>query len=115
MTVLTLVVVFVITLLSLSYQGTTITACARWLGLATEVPKTGNDFGIELPDELESQLSEITLTDKDFNKGHRLADMNFPEGVLVMMIKRGRSFIVPNGQLELQPGDILLTIARQTE
>lgn len=59
-------VVFVITLLSLSIQGTTITACASWLGLATEEPKTGNDFGIELPEELESQLSEFTLFDANF-------------------------------------------------
>ena len=108
-------VVFVITLLSLSLQGTTITTAAHWLGLATEEPKTGNDFGIELPDELESQLSERVLTEVDFAQGNRLADMNFPKGLLVMMVKRGHSFIVPNGQLELQPGDILLTIARQKE
>ena len=35
------------------------------------------------------------------------------KGTLVMMVKRGNSFIVPNGQLELRPGDILLTIAQQ--
>ena len=108
-------VVFVITLLSLSLQGTTITACARWLGLATEEPKTDNDFGIELPDELESKLSERILTEADFSLGNRLCDMSFPDGTLVMMVKRGPSFIVPNGQLELQPGDILLTITRQME
>ena len=106
-------VVFVITLLSLSLQGTTITATANWLGLATDEPKTGNDFGIELPDELESKLSEITLTEQALMNGNRLQDMHFPEGTLVMMVKRGNSFIVPNGQLELRTGDILLTIARQ--
>ena len=106
-------VVFVITLLSLSLQGTTITACARWLGLATEEAKSGNDFGIELPDELESKLSELTLTESHFVGGNRLADLHFPEGTLVMMVKRDGSFIVPNGRLELQVGDILLMIARQ--
>ena len=106
-------VVFVITLLSLSLQGTTITSAAHWLGLATEEPKTGNDFGIELPDELESKLSEITLTEESLTNGNRLQDMYFPEGTLVMMVKRGNSFIVPNGQLELQKGDILLIIAHQ--
>ena len=106
-------VVFVITLLSLSLQGTTITSAAHWLGLATEEPKTGNDFGIELPDELESKLSEITLTEESLTNGNRLQDMHFPQGTLVMMVKRGNSFIVPNGQLELQKGDILLTIAHQ--
>ena len=103
-------VVFVITLLSLSLQGTTITAAAHRLGLATDEPKTGNDFGIELPDELESKLSEITLSEDSLACGNRLQDMHFPEGTLVMMVKRGNSFIVPNGQLELQKGDILLTI-----
>ena len=108
-------VVFVITLLSLSLQGTTITACARWLGLATTEVKEGNDFGIELPDELQSKLSEITLKEADLLNGNYLADMKFPEGTLVMMVKRGNSIIVPNGKLELQVGDILLTIARQKD
>lgn len=107
-------VVFVITLLSLAIQGTTITAAAHKLDLATEEPKTGNDFGIELPDELESQLSELTLTEESLADGNRLQDMHFPKGTLVMIVKRGNSFIVPNGQLELRPGDILLTIAQQS-
>lgn len=106
-------VVFVITLLSLSIQGTTITTCAQWLELATEEPKTGNEFGVELPEELGSQLTEMTLTEDDLANGNQLADMHFPEGTLVMMVKRGNSFIVPNGKLELYKGDILLTIARQ--
>ena len=106
-------VVFVITLLSLSLQGTTITTCARWLGLATQEPKKGNDFGVELPEELGSRLSEMTLTDENLARGNHLAEMHFPEGTLVMMVKRGNSFIVPNGRLELQRGDILLTIVRQ--
>jgi len=83
-------VVFVITLLSLSIQGTTITACARWLGLATEEPKEGNEFGVELPEELGSRLSEMIVTDETLTGGNHLADMHFPRGTLVMMIKRGK-------------------------
>ena len=63
-------VVFVITLLSLSIQGTTITACARWLGLATDEPKEGNEFGVELPEELGSRLSEMTITDETLAGGN---------------------------------------------
>lgn len=106
-------VVFVITLLSLALQGTTITATAHWLGLATEEEKIGNDFGIELPDELESKLSELKLTEESLSGGNQLKDMHFPQGTLVMMVKRGNSFIVPNGQLELKVGDILLIIANE--
>ncbi|MBO7379126.1 MAG: cation:proton antiporter, partial [Bacteroidales bacterium] len=106
-------VVFVITLLSLSLQGTTITAAARWLGLATEEPKKAIDFGIELPDELESKLVEQTLSETDLSNGNRLCDLHFPPGTLVMMVKRGNSFIVPNGKLELHAGDTLLIIVHQ--
>lgn len=65
-------VVFVITLLSLALQGTTITAAAHWLGLATEEEKICNDFGIELPDELESKLSELKLTEESLSGGNQL-------------------------------------------
>ncbi len=106
-------VVFVITLLSLSIQGTTITACARWLGLATAEPKQGNEFGVELPEDLGSRLSEMTLTEEDLAQGNRLADLHFPAGTLVMMVKRGHSIIVPNGKLELRKGDVLLTIEQE--
>ena len=106
-------VVFVITLLSLSLQGTTITSTANWLKLSEPIPETGNKFGVELPDELGSRLTEQTLTDADLSAGNRLRDLHFPQGTLVMMVKRGNSFIVPNGSLELQVGDILLTIAQE--
>ena len=55
----------------------------------------------------------MIVTDETLTGGNHLADMHFPRGTLVMMIKRGNSIIVPNGQLELKKGDILLTIAQQ--
>ena len=30
---------------------------------------------------------------------------------LIMLVKRGNSYIVPNGQVALIPGDVLLTIS----
>lgn len=106
-------VVFVITLLSLSIQGTTISACAKWLGLATDEPKEGNEFGVELPEELGSHLSEMVISEDSLAGGNLLADMHFPDGTLVMMIKRGNRIIVPNGRLVLKEGDILLTIQQE--
>jgi cell volume regulation protein A len=108
-------VVFIITLLSLLFQGTTIATLARKLKLDLPAPKEGNEFGVELPDELGSQLEEQTLKEEDLANGNHLADMNFANGTLVMMIKRGNSFIVPNGKLELYPGDILLSISNLTK
>lgn len=58
--------------------------------------------------------ASVLLTEDSLADGNRLQDMHFPKGTLVMMVKRGNSFMVPNGQLELRPGDILLTIAQQS-
>lgn len=104
-------IVFFITLLSLSIQGTTISSLARWLKLDMPEEKDGNEFGIELPDELGSQLKEWVITKEMLDKGNRLSEMDFPERTLVMLIKRGNSYIVPNGQVELQKGDVLLSIS----
>jgi cell volume regulation protein A len=104
-------IVFFITLLSLIIQGMSITQMARWLHLDLPAEKEGNDFGVELPDEIDSQLSDKTLTEADLTNGNRLVDMNLPKGQLVMLIKRDEEFIVPNGQVELKVGDKLLFIS----
>lgn len=104
-------IVFFITLVSLIFQGMTIAKVARLLHLDLPEEKTGNEFGIELPEEIDSQLMDQTLTADMLQNGNRLMDMNIPKGTLVMIIKRGDRFIVPNGQLELQVGDKLLYIS----
>ena len=104
-------IVFFITLVSLVFQGMTIAKVARMLHLDLPEEKTGNEFGIELPEEIDSQLMDQTLTAEMLENGNRLMDMNIPKGTLVMIIKRGDKFIVPNGQLELHVGDKLLYIS----
>lgn len=104
-------VVFFITLLSLIIQGMTISAGARMLHLDLPQEKEGNEFGVELPEEIDSQLMDQTLTADMLKNGNRLADMDIPKGTLVMLVKRGNEFIIPNGQVELYEGDKLLFIS----
>jgi cell volume regulation protein A len=104
-------IVFFITLLSLLIQGMSISKAARLLHLDMPEEKTGNEFGVELPDEIDSNLKDITLTEEMLAGGNRLADMNIPKGTLVMIIKRNDEYIIPNGQMELHPGDKLLLIS----
>lgn len=107
-------IVFFITLISLLVQGMSISKVAKLLKLDLPEEKTGNAFGVELPDELDSKLNDITLTEEMLAKGNRLVDMNLPKGTLVMIIKRGEEFIVPNGTMELKVGDQLLLISGNT-
>ena len=104
-------IVFFITLLSLLTQGTTLAAAARLLGLSAPLEKTGNEFGVELPDEIDSDLRDMTVTRRMLEKADTLKDMNLPTGTLVMLIKRDDEFLIPNGSLRLHEGDKLLLIS----
>ena len=108
-------IVFFITLLSLILQGMTISRVARWLKLDLPETDENKNFGVELPDEIDSDLRDITLAPEQLANGNRLADMNLPRGTLVMLVKRGEEFIIPNGQMELHVGDRLLLISENKE
>lgn len=103
-------IVFFITLVMV-IQGMTITKAAKLLHLDLPAPKEGNEFGVELPDEIDTLLNDLTLTPEMLATQNKLADMQIPKGTLVMLVKRGSEFLIPNGQMELKPGDKLLLIS----
>ena len=100
-------IVFFITIVSLIVQGTSVSFVARLLHLSTPLEKTGNDFGVELPEEIDTDLSDMTITMEMLNEADTLKDMNLPKGTLVMIVKRGDEFLIPNGTLKLHVGDKL--------
>ena len=106
-------IVFFITIVSLIIQGTTVSRMANWLGLSIPMPKTGNEFGVELPEEIDSDLRDLTVTEELLARGTTLKEMNIPKGTLVMIVKRGDAYLVPNGQLQLELGDKLLLISEK--
>ena len=109
-------IVFFITILSLVIQGTSISWLARKLNLSTPMEKTGNDFGVELPEEIGSDLRDVTVTDELLaSRGDTLKDMNLPKGTLVMIVKRGDEYLIPNGSLKLHKGDKLLLISEKNK
>ena len=103
-------IVFFITLLSLVLQGATIVSAAKRLDLLLPVAAE-KQFDIELPEEAGEQ-SEIAITEELIaEKGNTLQTLALPRGMLVIFIKRNDRYIVPNGSVELLPGDLLLVIA----
>ena len=108
-------IVFFITIVSLIVQGTSVSFVARLLHLSTPLEKTGNDFGVELPEEIDTDLSDMTITMEMLNEADTLKDMNLPKGSLVMIVKRGDEFLIPNGTLKLHVGDKLLLISEKNK
>lgn len=106
-------IVFFITIVSLVVQGTTVSFVARLLHLSTPLEKTGNDFGVELPEGIGSDLSDLLVTEEMLAEADTLRNMNLPQGTLVMIVKRGDEFLIPNGTLKLHVGDKLLLISEK--
>ena len=99
-------VVFFITLLSLIFQGTTIPFLAKHLHLGEKDTSGPVNFGVEIPEELNTAM-EMQLVE---NEAY-LKDYPLPQGTLVMLVKRDHKYIVPNGKLFLKKGDKLLLIS----
>lgn len=108
-------VVFFITIVSLLTQGTTVSYMARLLGLSEKEKKEGNDFGMELSEEIKSAMSEIEVADSLLANGSHLMDLTLPDNTLVVMVKRDNHFFVPRGRTKLNVGDKLLVITDNDE
>lgn len=107
-------IVFFITILSLLIQGTTVTLVAKWLDQIDE-PVYKNEFGIELPDEIKSAMSEVEVTTSVLMHGNKLMELKLPDHTLAVMVKREGLYFIPKGNTELKEGDRLLMISDNDE
>ncbi|GAB6394279.1 MAG: K+/H+ antiporter [Bacteroidales bacterium] len=103
-------VVFFITILSLTLQGTTVVSFANWLRL-TEKPVRKDVFQIELPDEIKSAMSEIDITPAVLKHGNKLMDFTLPDHTLAVMVRRDNHYFIPKGNTILKEKDKLLMIS----
>lgn len=110
-------IVFVITIVSLLYQGTSLPIVAKWLGLAEKPSKykSFEDFDVEFSEEIKSAMTEIIITEETLSHGKNLMEMPLPDKTLAVMVKRGERFFVPTGQTPLHEGDKLLVISDDEE
>ncbi len=110
-------IVFFCTLVSLIVQGTTLPKMANWLKVA-DIPKLlkkPQTFDIELPEDVKSVTTEITVSSEMLKNGNRLMDMEIPEKTLVIMVKRAENYFVPTGKTTLLKNDRLLIITDNQE
>ena len=102
-------VVFVITIISLLVQGTTVSGMANWLNLSfTEKERT---FKLVVPDHIKSEFSEIEINNAMLKRGNTLKDIHLPGHTLVVMVYRAGEYFVPKGDTILSKGDKLLVVS----
>ena len=106
-------VVFIMTILSLVIQGTTVSSMAELFGLA--YTERESKFGDALQDKMKSAFTEIAVTEQMISDGKSLKKVHLPDNTLVVMVCRDGDYFVPKGNTQLQLGDKLLILSDRNE
>ena len=102
-------VVFIMTILSLVVQGTTVSSMAELLRLA--FTEKESKFEDALQDQVRSAFTEIAVTEQMLSAGNTLNKVALPDNTLVVMVCRDGDYFVPKGSAALQMGDKLLILS----
>jgi len=109
-------IVFFISVTSVLIQGTTLSIVAKWLRVALpEKAKKITELDrliLELP---KSSMQEFEISPEFHAVNNRIVDLNFPESIFIVMIKRNGEYIRPGGSTKLQAKDILMVLADRPE
>ena len=106
-------VVFVMTILSLLLQGTSVSTMASSLGLAYK--ERESQFEGALQDKVRSAFTEIAVTPQMISAGNTLNKVTLPDNTLVVMVCRDGDYFVPRGTTQLQLGDKLLILSDRND
>lgn len=98
-------VIFFVVVTSVLIQGTTITQAARLLGLVAPPPEP---VAPSLREHISEHLLELELPADAAAAGKRVIDLHLPRDLLLVLVERDGTHIVPTGSTELQVGDSIL-------
>lgn len=119
-------IVFLISLLSVTLQGTLLPAVARKLDMVdttTDVRRTFTDYkdedaitmmqfyiphGHNWENEKDIHLREITITPDHIWCQKKIEELNLSEDMLIVLIKRDNENIIPDGKTVIQEKDIVI-------
>ena len=102
---------FVIVLLSLLVQGTTVGPAARLLGLEVPAPREPRlRSGLHLPTAQDYELLQYAVEQNSAAAGANPSQLALPKGARIVAIARAQQFLIPPPAL-LQAGDIACVLA----
>ncbi|MBU3805803.1 MAG: potassium/proton antiporter [Candidatus Fournierella pullistercoris] len=107
--------VFCIVLFSMALQGTLLPAMSKWMNMIDEnadVRRTFNDY----QEENDVSFIKIHMDERHPWAHQKLRNIITPPDFLIALIARqGEGFIVPGGDTEILPGDLLVIAGREFE
>ncbi|MBJ2174779.1 potassium/proton antiporter [Aureibaculum algae] len=105
-------IVFFISVTSILIQGTTLSIVAKWLnvGLPEEAKKL-NPTDLLLAENPKAEMKEFLITSECYAVNMKIVELGFPKNAIIAMIKRGDSYIIPNGITKIEAQDTLIVLA----
>ena len=109
-------IVFMVTLVSIMLQGTSIVTMAKWLGVEDKTVKSlRKASAFAFSEETKTETAEITLSKTSDAVGKKLYELKLPKNTLIVMIIRNQKYFVPQGSTKLEEGDTLQLISAQSK
>ena len=102
--------IFFVVITSVLLQGKTLALAARWLGLDARVrvaPTYPLSFD-RTPGSGGEETREVDILPEAAAVGRKVSELQFPEGVTILLIHRGARFLIPKGGTDIQANDTLL-------
>ncbi|MBQ0787072.1 MAG: potassium/proton antiporter [Oceanihabitans sp.] len=109
-------IVFFISVTSILIQGTTLSIVAKWLGVGLpETQKKFTDTDLLLTENPKAEMKELIISKNCFAVDKKIIELGFPKNAIIAMIKRGESYIIPNGLTKVEAEDTLIVLADKPE
>jgi cell volume regulation protein A len=103
--------VFFVVLTSVLLQGTSIPFIARKLGLDRPLLWTPTLLEPLVSGSLREELAEIVIGPDSPVAGRSVVDLGFPEGALIVLMRKRGESLVPGGATVVEAGDSILVLA----
>ena len=110
-------VIFFVVLTSVILQGKTLANAAKLLKLEAAV-RTAKTYPLAFditPGSGTQETREVDLPDDAAIIGHTVSELEFPEGVTILLINRGSKFLIPKGRTVLERDDTLLLFGERAK
>ena len=105
-------IVFFISVTSILIQGTTLSIVAKWLNVGLpEKQKKLNATDLLLAENPKAEMKELFITSDCYAVDKKIVALGFPKNAIIAMVKRGDSYIIPNGLTKIEAEDTLIVLA----
>ncbi|MEG0284235.1 MAG: potassium/proton antiporter [Erysipelotrichales bacterium] len=101
-------IVFIVALLSVIFQGSLFVPIAKKLDVIADESNLQVRRIYDEAGTISADLLEINISDDSIVANKEIIDIDLPDDILVIMIKRGGRVITPNGNTKVLEGDDML-------